>query len=132
MRQFQESIRLWEGIPTGCQSNWEHVRQAREHRGHVWEQLRVWPTNLAVLETNIGTPATHMGVPATHLGAPATSLGAPRITVEQFWKTTPSLGNLQVYREIIVTPYRSSIFTTHVFSLHSRLCISIATHLHRV
>jgi len=39
---------------------------------------------------------------------------------------------LLVHREIIATKYRSTIFKTHVFSLHSHLCIYIATHLHTV
>ena len=33
MRQFQESIRPWEGIPAGLQSNWERRWQAWEHLG---------------------------------------------------------------------------------------------------
>jgi len=72
MRQFQESIRPWEGIPAGLQSNWEHRRQAWEH---------------------LGALATILGVPATSLGAPATSLGTPRMTVEQSGKNNVFFGN---------------------------------------
>jgi len=31
MRQFQESIRPYEGIPAGLQINWEHRRQPWKH-----------------------------------------------------------------------------------------------------
>jgi hypothetical protein len=58
MHQFQESIRLLEGIPAGLQSNWERRRQAMERRPQALE----------------------------HLGAPVTNLGVPQITVEQSGK----------------------------------------------
>jgi len=65
MRQFQESIRLYEGIPAGLQSYWERQQQA-------WKQR---------------------GAPATNLGVLATCLGAPRFTVEQSGKNNIFFGN---------------------------------------
>jgi len=65
MRQFQENITPWEGIPAGLQSNWELQRKAWERRQQAWE----------------------------HLGAPATSPVAPRITGEQFRKNNIIFGN---------------------------------------
>jgi len=61
--------------------------------------------------------------------APATSLGAPQITVEQFGKTSSSLGTLLVRLEIIATTYRSTIDKTQVFSLYSHLCIYVSMYL---
>jgi hypothetical protein len=58
MRQYQESIKPFEAIPAGLQSNCERPRQA-------WEQLVA---------------------PAKNLGAPATSLGVHQITVQQSGK----------------------------------------------
>jgi len=49
------------------------------------------------------------------LKSPKSSLG----------KATFSLGTLLVRQEIIATAYRSTIFTTHVFSLYSHLGIYV-------
>jgi len=72
MRQFQESIRPYEGLLAGPLSNWEH-------RQHAWEHLGVLGRNLVA--------------PATNLGAPAISLGVPRITVEQSGQNNIFFGN---------------------------------------
>jgi hypothetical protein len=109
MRQFQESIRRYEGIPASLQSSWERRLQS-------WE---------------------HLGAPATKLGGPATCLEAPRITVERSGKNNIVFGNGAGARlEIIATTYRSTIWKTHVLSLYSHLSIYvsmyIATHLHTV
>jgi len=71
MRQFQESIRPKEGIPTGLQRNQECLQQAWERRQQAWE---------------------HLGALATNLRAPTTSLGAPRITAEKSGKNNIIFG----------------------------------------
>ena len=80
-----------------------------------------------------------------HISAPERTLGALGSTWErqqQIWEhlesqlsslgKTSSLGTPLVRLEIIGTIHRSTIFKGYVFSLNSRLCIYIATHLHTV
>jgi hypothetical protein len=63
MRQFQESIKLLEGIPAGFESNWELRRQVWERRGEAWDHVRV-------LATNLGAKAGSLGALTASLGAP--------------------------------------------------------------
>jgi hypothetical protein len=103
MHQFRESIRPWEGIPAGLQSNCERRQQAWERRRQAWE---------------------HLGAPATNLGAPATSLGVPRNTVEQSEKNI-------LFGNAAGVPGNYSYCIQFVCS-SMYACIYIATHLHTV
>jgi len=101
MRQFQEHIRPWEGIPAGLQSNWERRRQAWKRRRQAWE----------------------------HLGVPGIILGALRITVEQSGKNNIFFGNAAGAPGNHSYYLSFNNFKTHVLSLYSHLCIYVSIYL---